>query len=734
MKWIDPLYITITSKEEERRLRHGERMRALTTTCLGTLVLTLVISVAIPGFMSLTATSEHSGEPTLLAKDPSWSLYPLNVEAGIAGLVVGKTLTIAMSSDIQTMDPAKTSTMYGPPGMIYETLIARDKTGAYVPGLAESWEMKDMRGTGYPHNAIFNITLKQGVIFHDGSPFNSYAVKRIINYYADNWSWVQYEFWSVYGCQNKTGWPDAGIWCSDDYHVTLNLTWTDVALTFNFSTLYGSMISPDALESEGLDHYGTPGHKVVGTGPFILKEWVPGDHVTLVKNQNYTWGASWYTNKGPAKIDTIIYRIIADEATRFAGFESGSIDVLQQVPPNKVQGYAANPDMTVITGPGQGTYHVDFNCQKAPWTNVSLRKAFGYAMNRTQILQSVWHGYGEEGVNYLSPIEKEGRLIPAQYNFSYDVVKSKALFLQAGYNDTNGDGWLENSTTGTGSLTLHLWTTNKGEDISMSEIVQQQFQAVGVHIVLAQYSEDELRSRVSAGEHDSVLFWYSWPRAEILDWEFGTWAMGGSNMAWFSDPVFDNFVTNWTLAETEQEFSDNATAGHIRLLTQAPRAPILFWHQIDAIHNNVTGWYVHPYGQEQVIDIVDVDVNAPPVAIALVTPNPAMAGEIVTFDASGSSDDVGVVNWTWTFMDGSVPVTLWDEVGTYAFSDAFQSVDVTLIVRDGQGNTDTATVTLDVVGSIPEFPTFLVPVTGTVIIVALIGLGWRFRQHSSKAS
>jgi len=527
--------------------------------------------------------------------------------AGLFKAKEEKVLVIAMSSDVETMDPAKTSAMYGPPGMIYETLIARDKSGDYVAGLAEHWWLNNTRGTGYPYNATFDITLKQGVKFHDGLAFNSDAVRRVIDYYAQEDSWVQYEFWCIFGCQNKTGWPDAGIWCKDDYHMTLNLTWADVALVFNLSHLYGSMMGPDALDEEGLEFYGTVGHKVIGTGPFMLEEWIGGDHVTLVKNPDYDWGAEWYTNKGPAKIDKIIYRIIPDQAARFAGFESGAIDILQQVPPAKVETYMDDPDLTVITGPGQGTGHVDFNCNKTPWTNPDLRRAFGFAINRTQILQTVWHGIGEEGVNILSPIMPESTKVPAIYNYSYDPDKASDLFLAAGWEDTDDDGWLENSTGD--ELELRLWTTNKGEDVAMSEILLTQFEAAGVHVTLTQYAETDLRGRASEGLHDAILFWYSWPRAEILDWHFGTWAAGGSGLAWYMDDVFDGYVTNWTYAETEEQFSDNATAGHIRLLTQGPRIPIIFWHQIFAIHNYVTGWYVHPLGQEQVIDIVDVDIE-----------------------------------------------------------------------------------------------------------------------------
>ena len=530
--------------------------------------------------------------------------------AWATGLIGGekkeKVLVIAMSSDVEKMDPAKTSAMYGPPGMIYETLITRDLTGAYRPGLAEWWNLN----TTVPGKPTFEIRLQQGVKFHDGLAFNTDAVKRIINYYSDNASWVQYEFWAIYGCQNKSGWPDAGIWCKDDYNMVLNLTWADVALQFNLSHLYGSMMNPDALESDGLAHYGTFGYNCSGTGPFMLQEWVLHDHITLIKNKNYSWGAPWFENRGAAKIDKIIYRIIADPTARFTAFESGDIDVLQQVPPNKVPTYQeASDKYTVITGRGQGTYHVEFNCEKDPFTNSNLRKAFGFAINRTQILDVVWNGIGEEGVNYLSPIEPESTKVPAQYNFTYDVDKAMLYFEQGNYKNNDTDVWLENMTTGE-ELTLQLWTTTKGEDIAMSQLLQTQFQAVGVHVELTTYSETILRDKASQSEQQAILFWYSWPRAEILDWHFGTWAAGGgSNTGQYRDAIFDGYVTNWTYAETEKQFSDNATAGHIRLLTQAPWAPIIFWYQIFAVHNYVSGWSVNPLGQEQVINIVDVDID-----------------------------------------------------------------------------------------------------------------------------
>ena len=538
-----------------------------------------------------------------------------------------KVLVVAMSSNVETMDPSKTSAMYGPPGIVLETLITRDKTGAYQPGLATSYSW-DLSDTNHPK---FVIALKHGVTFQDGTPFNAQAVKDIVKWYKQEnlsndkgeYGWVAYEFAAIDCSDGNTAWGDMnkGIWAKDDYNLVFNCTYFDVALEFNLSHLYGSMMSPTAAFASGATpaeahkNYGTPSHPAVGTGPFKITEWVPGDHVTLVKFANYSWGFNWYDNKGPAKIDKVIYRIIPDESTRFASFESGAIDVLMQVPPSKVQGYANDSSMTVITGPGQGTYHIEFNCQKSPWTNVDLRRAFGFAINRTQIVNQVWHGYASPGVNYLSPIEPEGALIPAQYNYSYDLTKANALLTAAGYAVNSTTGWVENTSTHQ-QLTLPLFTTNKGEDVAMAEILQQQIQnGLKIKVTLTQYEEDTLRSMAADGmkpgsTFQAMLFWYSWPRAEILDWHFGTWAANGSsNTAQYMDPVFDGYVSNWTYAPTDAAFSENATRAHERLLIMGPWAPIIFWHQIVAVHDYVKGWYVHPLGQEQVIDMVDVDIT-----------------------------------------------------------------------------------------------------------------------------
>lgn len=497
-----------------------------------------------------------------------------------------KVLVIAMADDITTMNVSAANWLFGPACVIYDTLFTRDLQGGYSDGLVDTWEMDR-------DNLTLTMHLKEGVKFHDGTPCDAEAIKWNIEYQSnETWAYSAYMFASI----NET-------WVIDDVTLQLNLSYADASLMFNLSNIYGAIMSPTAIEADP-EGYGT-GTNVVGTGPFKISEWVPADHVTVVKNEDYRWAPSWMENSGPAKLDKIIYRIIPDESARFLGYESGTIDILMSVPPYKVTDYQARDDTVIMTGPGQGVFYIEFNCEKAPWDDPTLRKAFGYAINRTEILETVWHGIGSEAWNYLPPILPETNVDPA-LNFSYDPAMAVDLLDQAGYRDRDADGWVEK---GNQELTLDLWTATRGEDISMGEILKDQIEAIGVHVELAHYEDNTLTDMASAGDQEACLFKDSWPRADILDWLLGSWAIPYPNTAHFSDQTFDDLIAAGYESTTDEEYTAAMTAAHERVLELAPWAPVLYWDQVHAVHEWVTGWTLHPLGQETVQNLVDVDIE-----------------------------------------------------------------------------------------------------------------------------
>jgi len=196
----------------------------------------------------------------------------------------------------ETMDISAMAYAMEPTVMIYDTLVSIDYDYNYHPGgLTERWEVSD-------DGTVVTFYLKKGVTFHDGSPFNAEVVKWWLELMASDASSVAYMYNAI-----------TDIEVVDDYTVVLHTEEPFPALFYYLSGAWGLVMSKETYESLGPDEYAS---HPSGTGPFILEEWVPNDHLTLVKNPDYNWAAEWTGHTGPANVDKIIYRIIAEDATR----------------------------------------------------------------------------------------------------------------------------------------------------------------------------------------------------------------------------------------------------------------------------------------------------------------------------------------------------------------------------------------------------------------------------------
>ena len=177
---------------------------------------------------------------------------------------------------------------------VLETLTVVDPaTGEIHPGLATSWEVSE-------DEKEITFKLREGVTFHDGTPFNAEAVK--------------YNFDRTMALTPKAAWQYMG---GDKYEATEVVDEYTVKLIFNepYAAIFTYLSdgatgidSPAAIEEYG-DQYGTD--YLVGTGPFKFVEWVPGDHIELVRNDDYNWAPEVFKHDGPAYVDQIIIRDIS---------------------------------------------------------------------------------------------------------------------------------------------------------------------------------------------------------------------------------------------------------------------------------------------------------------------------------------------------------------------------------------------------------------------------------------
>ncbi|GAI61390.1 unnamed protein product [marine sediment metagenome] len=244
-------------------------------------LLLIVFLVALTGTFSLAASEKE----LVVVVDPAakgvTSLNPLEIKWG----------TLAIN-------------------VIYEGLTEMSEfDGKYYPSLTSSWEMSEDAMT-------WTFNLKEGVKFHDGSEFNADVVKWFIEEMRESPS--DYMVQSI-----------KSVTVEDPYTVTFHMEYPDPNLLFNLSSTYMTIPSKEAIEKYG-DDFGIK--YAVGTGSFILDEWIMDDRVILKKNPAYNWGTELSENKGPAKIDKLVIREMKEEATVFMELTSGGVDIAEGVP------------------------------------------------------------------------------------------------------------------------------------------------------------------------------------------------------------------------------------------------------------------------------------------------------------------------------------------------------------------------------------------------------------------
>ncbi len=292
-----------------------------------------------------------------------------------------------------------------------------------VPALAESWEFSDdlLEWTFY---------LREGVTFHDGTPFNADAV--VFNFerwqYTDNPYHFEEQVFEYYEAM-WGGFDDdsliASVEAVDEY--TVKFTFKDVTtVEANMAMAMFGIHSPTAIEEYGAD-YGTPDIGYVGTGPYEFVEWVTGDHVTVERYPDY-WGEI------PGSVQTIVIRPIIDTAAQFAALQAGEIDAYFGATPEDVEAAEGDENLQVLRRPPLTDGYLAFSYRVLELRDPLVREAIALAINRQAIVDAFFGGAGIVANQWLPPglIGHDDDALPG---FEYDPEKAKELLAEAGYPD-----------------------------------------------------------------------------------------------------------------------------------------------------------------------------------------------------------------------------------------------------------------------------------------------------------
>lgn len=381
------------------------------------------------------------------------------------------TLVFAMNTDVQSMDPQiqNDTTSEQVVKMLYNTLLKFEDDGTVVGDLAESWSVSEDKLT-------WTFNLKQGVKFHNGKELTSADVKatfdRALN--AEAGGLRTTEIIKMF----------TSVEAPDPYTVTIT---TDApygpmeSLMCNMSL---GIMDADYIEQYGLD-LGTSAEGENGTGPFKVVSWERDQEIVVERFDDY-FGT-------PAKLQTVVYTIIPEAASRVIALETGEVDVIDKPTDEDLARLEADTEnFTVLRKPTISQRLFRFGCNDPIISNTKVRQAIVYAIDRQAIIDALFTGSGYPSTAPLAPV-----------TFGYsdlgeieqDLELAKSLLAEAGYPD--------------GFDTKIVTTERYQNGIELAEIISQQLAEIGINAEIEVWEWSALSASwngITADEFDQPIF------------------------------------------------------------------------------------------------------------------------------------------------------------------------------------------------------------------------------------
>ncbi|MGB9593170.1 MAG: ABC transporter substrate-binding protein [Anaerolineae bacterium] len=404
---------------------------------------------------------------------------------------------------------------------VYDPLVWQTPEGKFVPGLAERWEVS-------PDGKVYTFYLRKGVKFHDGTPLNAEAVKFSLDRIVDP-NLKSQKAINMLGSYDHTE-------VVDEYTAKVYLKEPYAPFLDSVSQVYIAMVSPTAVQKWGAEYRD---HQV-GTGPFMMKEYVAKDHITLVRNPDYNWAPEFMGHQGPAYLDEITFRFYPDAATRAPALEAGEADVMGEVPPQDATRLQASGKFVLMPTkiPGQSLQFF-LNTQKFPTDDLRVRQAMLYAVDREAIVNAVFRAFSPVAWGPLSAATPFYSTV-VEGTYAYDLNKAKALMAEAGFRDTNGDGIVEkDGQPAEVALILMSW----GNVPEVGQMIQAMLRQIGINAKTQVLTYPAAVQAAREGQHNMIPQAVSSTDPDILRTFFHSRNIAaGLNWAKFSDADLDQWL------------------------------------------------------------------------------------------------------------------------------------------------------------------------------------------------
>lgn len=316
-------------------------------------------------------------------------------------------LRISQPDAVSTLDPQKQGSMIDMSVLsnVFDFLTRRDDDGKLVGGLAKTWKAMD--------DTTWRFTLRKGVKFHNGEPFDADAAKFSLDRLLDPATKspiVELKFVT-------------GVTVVDDSTIDVKTKTPDPLIPAKVSLFGGVMVPPAYIQDKGDEHFA---QNPVGTGAFTFDHFERDSEVALRANEDYYLGAP--------KIKKLEFRPIPNPSTAVSSLQAGELDMVTGVTSDATQQLEGDDSVDVTTHPGIRSYYLSLDTlSDGPLADKRVRQALNYAVDVPQLIDTVLGGAATQIATIIPP--QNFGYDPSVKPYSHDPDKAKDLLTQAGYAD-----------------------------------------------------------------------------------------------------------------------------------------------------------------------------------------------------------------------------------------------------------------------------------------------------------
>ncbi|NLS10767.1 ABC transporter substrate-binding protein [Nesterenkonia sp. MY13] len=406
-------------------------------------------------------------------------------------IVTGGTLRVAVGSDAGCVDPHQVvanDSIYSLRQLVDSLTDQDPETGEIVPWLAQEWEIND-------DATEFSFTLQEGATFSNGEPVDSEAVAA--NFDAA----VELGARATLPNDYLTGYQETEV--HDELNFTVHFEDSNAQFLQATSTHSLGILAP---ETTALDEDARC-QEVIGSGPFVLEEYVQGQQTTLSAREDYAWGSTAWENQGEAHVDALEFSVVSESGVRAGLIQSNQADLIAGVGHQDIaQLESAEAQLLSRNNPGIAM-GLNVNHEHPVLGEQPVREAISHAIDREDIVETLFTEFTPAATSVLASTTPDH--VDISEYLSYDPQGVEEILEEEGWERTD-DGWERDGEALEFEISYFGDATPQAS--ASQEMIQQQLAEVGINVTLRDVPIAEMGTLQSEGTYDVI--WANLTRAD----------------------------------------------------------------------------------------------------------------------------------------------------------------------------------------------------------------------------